>query len=317
MERPKNVLLICSSLIIVSFLMLSQERESPRLFNSANAAPDNNQSSFSSSNSSFASSNLPARAPPKQDIIFDNHSIPIVDYGYIDNLYIGLQRNPITVAQTVLRYYQAFKKTGNENALHVLINNSNWLAENAVKHGNYSIFEYKFPYPIYGMKPIWRSGMAQGQGVQALTKAFQITGENKYLEVAKNLLNSFFVEVKNGGVTYKSPKQGWWYEEYAGINANQSRVLNGMIYTVLGIYDYYNLTHDSEAKFLFDQGVLALKNNLRYYDNNGHSYYDMLGKVATRLYHLTHINLLQKLYNVAKDPTFKFYLDRWKTHSAP
>jgi hypothetical protein len=299
--------------------MLSQERESLRLFNSAYTATGNNQSFSSSYNSSLTSSTSSTRPrpPPTQSIIFDNHSIPIVDYGYIDNLYIGLQRNPITVAQTVLRYYEAFKRTGNENALHVLINNSNWLAENAVNHGNYSIFEYKFPYPIYGMKPIWRSGMAQGQGVQALIKAFQITGENKYLEAAKKLLNSFFVEVKNGGVTYKNPKQGWWYEEYASTTGNQSRVLNGMIYTVLGIYDYYNLTHDSVAKFLFDQGVLALKNNLRYYDNNGYSYYDILGKVSPRLYHLTHIGLLQKLYNVAKDPTFKFYLDRWKNHSTP
>ncbi len=66
------------------------------------------------------------------------------------------------------------------------------------------------------------------------------------------LLNSFFIEVKKSsivGVTYKAPFNGW-YEEYAGKGGKESRVLNGMRYPLLGIYDYYNYTHGSEAKYL-------------------------------------------------------------------
>jgi|GEM_PF-2409912 len=52
-----------------------------------------------------------------------------------------------------------------------------------------------------------------------------------------------------------------------------------MIYA-LAINDYYNDTKDSSAKFLFDQGILALKNDLVYYYNNRTSYYDSMGLSA-------------------------------------
>jgi uncharacterized protein YyaL (SSP411 family) len=50
--------------------------------------------------------------------------------------------------------------------------------------------------------------MAQGRALQALIKAHEVTGQNKYLDSAKMLLNSFFVELKDGGVTYKTPTDG-------------------------------------------------------------------------------------------------------------
>ena len=35
-----------------------------------------------------------------------------------------------------------------------------------------------------------------------------VTNETKYLNSARKLLDSFFVEVKDGGVTYKTPDNG-------------------------------------------------------------------------------------------------------------
>jgi hypothetical protein len=108
-----------------------------------------------------------------------------------------------------------------------------------------------------------------------LIKAHEITGDAKCIDTAHILWNSFFVEVKDGGVTYKTPT-GWWYEEYADIGGKESRVLNGMMYTLLGIHEYYQYNRDNNVKHLFDQGIVALKNNLSLYDHNGYSYYDIL-----------------------------------------
>jgi hypothetical protein len=47
------------------------------------------------------------------------------------------------------------------------------------------------------------------------------------------LLNSFFVEVKDGGVTYKTPTERWWYEGYAHIGSKEVRNINAMIIDVL------------------------------------------------------------------------------------
>ncbi len=173
------------------------------------------------------------------------------------------------------------------------------------------MLEYKFSYPTYDMTSPWRSGMAQGQAMEALVDAYRVLGEKKYLDTAKMLLNSFFVEVKNGGVTFKTPTNGWWYEEYAANASRESRVLNGMMYALLSIYEYYNYTHAPEAKYLFDRGVLALDRTLPHYDNNGYSNYDILGTLASIQYHHIHVDLLGRLYNITKDGIFKAFHDRW------
>ena len=80
---------------------------------------------------------------------------------------------------------------------------------------------------------------------------------------------------------------------------------------VLGIYDYYNYTHDKDAKYIFDQGVLALRKNLPLYDNNGNSYYDTLRHNAGHTQKV-HIELLGRLYDITHAGVFKTYHDRWQ-----
>lgn len=242
-------------------------------------------------------------------IELDDNGIPYVDLGEI-----GRQRNPITISQKIFHYYQDYK-AGDETARQFLINNADWLVDNAVTYGNYSILEYDFPWPVYDMTPKWRSGMAQGLAIQALINAHEITGDRKYIDSAKMLLNSFFVEVKDGGVTYKTTA-GWWYEEYADVGGKEPRVLNGMMYTLLGIHEYYQYTGNNNAKHLFDQGIVALKNDLSLYDNNGYSYYDILGAPAWE-YHNVHIELSDQLYNITKEKTFKQYHDKWENFKEP
>ena len=132
---------------------------------------------------------------------------------------IGLQRNPITIEFTALDDYNSFQKNMNNDSRQSFLNNANWLVQNALSRGNYSILDYHFRYPVpyppsNSMHPPWHSGMAQGQALSVLTRAFDITNNKKYLDSARAIMNSFFVEVKDGGVTYKSQNDGWWYEAY-------------------------------------------------------------------------------------------------------
>jgi hypothetical protein len=105
------------------------------------------------------------------------------------------------------------------------------------------------------------------------------------------------------------------YEEYASNDkdAKISRVSNGMIFTVLGIYDYYKYTNDADAKLLFDKGVNSLKKELPKYNDNGKFYYDLLGKPAGT-YHTTHVDLLKKLYDVTGESIFNDYHELWKNY---
>jgi len=224
----------------------------------------------------------------------DESGIPYVNYGVVGGKYVGTQRNPVTISQKIIGYYQNYKHTNDEISKIFLINNADWLVNNAQIRNDYAILYYNFPWSIYDLPSPWRSGMAQAQGIQALIHAHEITKDEKYLDTAQLLLNSFFIEVKDGGVTYKSENGGWWYEEYAHEDGKSSRVLNGMMFAVLGIYKYYNYTNESEAYFLYEQGIIELKKELPKYDVDGYSYYDILGNYAGKKYHQVHINLTQE-----------------------
>jgi heparosan-N-sulfate-glucuronate 5-epimerase len=146
-------------------------------------------------------------------VTLDDSDVPVVDYGYVGGgeigggfmggVYVGPQRNPITISQHALSDYTSHSKTQDQVTLQKFINKSDWLAENAISEGNYSILQYEFPWPTYDIQPPWQSGMAQARALEVLAKAYNITQDRRYLETTKILLNSFFVEVKEVGSPIK------------------------------------------------------------------------------------------------------------------
>lgn len=242
-------------------------------------------------------------------VILDKSGIPLVNY----SANIGLQRNPLTVAIIAQNLYDEYIKSGNDTSKEIFLNNTNWLSTHAASYGNYSILEYKFPYPLYELHSPWRSAMAQSASLPVLVRAYQLTGNGNYLEIAKKLTNSFFVDIKQGGVTLKTPNSGWWYEEYAGDNGTKTPILSGMLYTVLKLHDYYNLTNNPIPKYLFDKGLISLIKNLPLYDKNRVSFDDLQGHIASPNRLKTNLGYLEELYHLTRQQVFKFYHDRWET----
>jgi hypothetical protein len=247
----------------------------------------------------------------------DYYGVPWVYYATtMDGKPAGFQRNPVTTVAQANEFYENYKSNNNQSAKTYFLNNVNWLVNNAVQKQHYALLQYNFPIPHYNINSIWFSAMANGQALQVLIKAHEITQDLRYLIAAKSLLNAFFVEVKHGGITYKDSPNDWWYEEYAsnGKYAKNSRVLNGMLFTVLAIYDYYKYTNDADAKLLFDKGVNSLKKELSKYNNNGYSYYDLLGNPAGK-YHQTHVILTKELYDITGEQIFNEYSEFWKNYN--
>ena len=98
--------------------------------------------------------------------------------------------------------------------------------------------------------------------MRAMALADNISNESKFLDNAKQFMNAFYVEARDGGVTYKTPNDGWWYEEYASRDGLHPRILNGMMATLRDLHAYYIDTGDEEAKLLFNKGILALRSIL-------------------------------------------------------
>ncbi|XP_055855063.1 D-glucuronyl C5-epimerase B [Episyrphus balteatus] len=173
------------------------------------------------------------------------------------------------------------------------------------------------------LKSGWLSAMGQGHAISVLSRAYwQSGGDRRYLKAATNGLKPYKVLSKDGGVLAQFMEQYYWYEEYPTTPA--SFVLNGFIYSLLGLYDL-NCTAPAgiarEAGKLFNQGMHSLKKMLLLYDTGSGTIYDLrhlsLG-VAPNLarwdYHATHVNQLLLLATIDSDPIISTTADRWKSY---
>lgn len=240
-----------------------------------------------------------------KDFLFDENGIDIIDVGTINGEYYGKHYHPVLLCHKALDLFENIEQNKDQ-----FIKIANWLQTNIRQENDYFLL-YNFPYPHYKMISPWFSGMAQGRALEVLTHAFEITGDEQYLVGAKNIIKSLYISIDEGGTTIKTDSDGWWFEEYPSKNMATPRVLNGMMYTIMGLITFYRFTKDREAEFLLNQGLLALKNNLSHYDRNGDSYYNILGRITGGDYHSLHIKQLKIIYDYNKSKIILSYYEKW------
>lgn len=97
-----------------------------------------------------------------------------------------------------------------------------------------------------------------------LLREYQLSNDPRYLDVAAKALEWLRKPMEEGGLSVKMSK-GVFYEEYPNI-AKPSHVLNGHMWALFGIWDFYRVTGDKVARKMFDDGVLALRAELPKYD---------------------------------------------------
>lgn len=113
--------------------------------------------------------------------------------------------NPVHIAQLVreesLNILNGKNITSNKK--NDILKVSNWFLQNKVKKKykdiDYYVWEYGFDYSQYNIKAPWFSGMAQGQIIESLLAAYEITNESKYLEHSRLAANALYVPMRRGG----------------------------------------------------------------------------------------------------------------------
>ncbi|GBD39773.1 hypothetical protein HRbin37_02059 [bacterium HR37] len=179
------------------------------------------------------------------------------------------------------------------------------------------VWEYNFPFS-YNVKPPWISGMAQGQAISVLMRAHQITKDKRYLISSQYALRSFEHTIEEGGVKTVEKDGCVFYEEFPSVP--YSHVLNGFIFALWGLYDYYIYLNDPRAKRLFEAGIFTLKRYLSKYDVGYWSKYDLypypynMAHPASLFYHNLHINQLKALYLITEEPVFLAMASRWDNY---
>ena len=246
---------------------------------------------------------------------FDNNGIPMLNY----HGNIGLQYNPIAISQWGLGNYNIYKSKGkNANAFKKFIKSADWLVENLKKNSNdIYVWNHTFDWTYkQTLKNPWYSGLAQGQGLSVLVRAYDETNNGKYIEAIHKVVDSFFCSVDNGGVTFTDSYQDIWLEEY--IVNPPTHILNGFIWGIWGLYDYWLLTNDKKIKNLFDNYIKTIQLNLYKYDIGYWSLYELselkIKMRASLFYHKLHIVQLQILFAMTDIELFKETSNKWQSY---
>jgi hypothetical protein len=244
----------------------------------------------------------------------DPDGIPMLDY----RGQIGLQYNPIAISQWGLGNYNLFRRSGSEERRKKFLAASNWLCAHIEQNASgVWVWNHRFDWEYRTLlKRPWYSGLAQGQGISLLLRSYRETGDGSYLAAAQRAFLSFTKSTAEGGVTYTDGDGDLWIEEY--IVSPPTHILNGFMWAVWGVYDYFLATGDAFARTLFEASIRTLLSNIGRYDLGFWSLYEQSGTylpmVAGPFYHQLHIVQLRVMHFLTGENLFLRYAERWENY---
>lgn len=154
----------------------------------------------------------------------------------------------------------------------------------------------------------WYSGMAQGQLLSLFVRLYEITDDPKWKDAADRTFASFLLPpdgVAPWG-TWVDPDGYRWLEEYPQPTETGERVMNGHIFAMYGVYDYWRITGDTRAAAVFDGAATTVRHYIPTSIRlpNWASKYSLGCQHSHTSYHQVHIGQLLRLYETTQNPAF-------------
>lgn len=245
----------------------------------------------------------------------DSKGIPMLDY----HGEIGLQYNPIAIAQWGLGNYNLFQSTKSVEREQKFWSAAEWLLTHLERNSfGISVWNHDFDWEYSTrLTAPWYSALAQGQGISVLVRAYKESNDARFLECAERAFQAFLIPIAEGGVVFRDTDGNLWFEEY--IVSPPTHILNGFIWAAWGVYDYFLTTRDPRAREVFDQAVSTIVRNLGKYDLGFWSLYELSGArlpmVASPFYHRLHIVQLRIMHGLTGNDVFRHYADKWERYT--
>jgi len=241
---------------------------------------------------------------------FDEDQIPLVEIdGHLSYL-------AVTIAQYALGNYDEYLRTQDSRYLKRFFGSADWLVKNLVEYRS-GLWGWINDHDkmVYNLKKPWLSALSQGQALSVLVRAYQETNDQVYRDTGQKALKAFKVPVAKGGLLAKW--QGLdYYEEYP--SQTPSFVLNGFIFALWGLWEFYLVTKNTEAKVYYKAGLKTLERSLPEYQVSylNWSRYDLypfkVTDIASIFYHKLHIQQLRAMTVLTGNKLFKQQADIWE-----
>lgn len=180
---------------------------------------------------------------------------------------------------------------------------ADWAVQNQQSDGSWITFAYENPNMPY-------SSMAQAEGISLLIRAYIAFEDKKYLNAADSALKYMLLPIEEGGTTKYIGDSVYFYE-----CPEDPLILNGWIFSIWGLLDYWKFTNDSKLKEILDKTLATLERDLPAYDLGYWSKYEDKKRIASPFYHKLHVAQLRVMYDLTGKEIYKVYADRWENFS--
>lgn len=250
---------------------------------------------------------------------YDDDHIPLFDRKG------KLVYHPVFMIQQAFTLMDAYNSTKEPEYLIRAENIAGKLKDISLSINGSLFMPYSFKFALHGSKKDkldapWYSGMSQGEALSLFTRLYEITGKKHYLETSQKIFNSFNLSHHNKKgrpwFSCADTNKYLWLEEYP-VNP-PAHTLNGMIFSMFGLYDFYRVTKSPEAEKLLRGSIQTIKDNISRFRIVGDiSHYCLKHpNVQRQHYHDTHAWQLEYLYKMTGDEFFLDMSNKFKSDTA-
>ena len=147
---------------------------------------------------------------------------------------------PGTIFQYGLGLYDLYLETGDEKYRDHFLKISQWALNNQKKNGIWDCMK------VLGDKLHQsQSSMCQSQGISILIRAYIQTSNKEYLNATDKAVEIMIKDKNNGGTCFYSDGKVI-FQEY--VSEIEQSVLNGWIFSIFGLFDYYLISKKKKLK---------------------------------------------------------------------
>lgn len=208
---------------------------------------------------------------PFNHLVFDPDGIVQYDYGRVKqpNQPLGIQYNTTYICWWAISRLEIFLRSGDAEAKKEFLRHAEWLLKNKKHIGEFAVWPFRFDYrpELRWLRAPWISAMDQGLVISVLIRAYKITEDKRYLDASKQAGLFFAVPLESGGFRVKFNNRDYYFEMYPVLPF--SRILDGYLFSLMGLYDLSCLWRDTRILDLYNDGINTLLKNIDYWDFDG------------------------------------------------
>jgi glycosyltransferase involved in cell wall biosynthesis len=257
--------------------------------------------------------------PDLSSFPIDLSSALILPHGVLDQAGVPCQKrspsyNPTTIAHYALAHWNHYLITNDEGHRSAFLTQACWLIEHEARIGeDAGGWPVSFTRSQFHTQGPRLSAVTQGCGLSVLMRAFQLTQDEAFLDVAYRVARTFELDVLDGGVNVPVGTDGIFFEEVAVYPA--AHTLSGFVFALFGLYDYVALAGDTRFEKLIQRGLTTMHSLLEEFDAGFWTYAELLQRRLASPTHLAHqVTLLEALARNTSCDRCSAVAARWRKY---